>query len=119
YSDAARAEQLAFFRGVLAGQPGTRSVRLEVREDRDTITSVREESEWPLARTRWRRLFLAGPGTLSTEPPPEPGSITFKTRSRAAAFTWTVPEDIELTGPMAARLWLQLQGCDDANLFVG
>jgi uncharacterized protein len=119
YSEPARTEQLAFFRAALDERSGTRSVRLEVREDRDTVTAVREESEWPLARTRWRRLYLAGSGTLSTEPPSAQGAVTFKTRSRAAAFTWIVRDDTELTGPMAVRLWLDLHGCDDANLFVG
>ena len=120
YSEQARGEQLAFIRGVLDGTGrDRRTVRLEVREDRDTITSVREEAEWPLARTRWRSLYLAGPGVLSMEAPAAAGSIGFDTRWRAAAFNWTVPEDIELTGPMAARLWLEVTGCDDVNLFVG
>ena len=39
----------------------SRTVRLDVREDRDTVAAVREENEWPLARTRWRPLYLAGP----------------------------------------------------------
>ncbi|MBV9639338.1 MAG: CocE/NonD family hydrolase [Mycobacteriaceae bacterium] len=120
YSEPARAEQLAFIRAALDGAPNrTRSVRLEVREDRDTVAAVREEAEWPLARTVWRRLYLAAPGALSTAAPPRPGSVSFKIRSRAAAFTWTVRDDVELTGPMAARLWLDLDGCDEANLFVG
>lgn len=123
YSDAALAEQLKFFRDVLDGAPGSRSVRLEVREDRDTITAVRDEADWPLARTRWRPLYLGGhlatAKTLAADAPTKAGRVTFQTRSRAAAFTWTVPADIELTGPMAARLWVELNGCDDANLFVG
>lgn len=119
YSETALAEQLRFFRDVLDGATGARSVRLEVREDRDTVAAVREEGEWPLARTRWRPLYLSTAGLLAAEQPTIPGSITFETHSRAAAFTWTVPEEIELTGPMVARLWVQLDGCDDANLFVG
>ncbi|HWT48351.1 MAG TPA: CocE/NonD family hydrolase [Mycobacterium sp.] len=123
YSEAALAEQLNFFRGVLDGAPDSRSIRLEVREDRDTITAVREEAEWPLARTRWRPLYLGGylaeAGALAAQRPPAAGSITFETLSRAAAFSWTVPADIELTGPMVARLWVEVHGCDDANLFVG
>jgi putative CocE/NonD family hydrolase len=119
YSERALAEQLAFVRAGLDGASGARSVRLEVREDRNTVSAVREEAEWPLSRTRWRKLYLAGPGTLGADPPPSPGRVSFKTRSRAAAFNWTVPDDIELTGPMAARLWLELRGCDDANLFLG
>jgi uncharacterized protein len=119
YSEAALAEQLKFFRGVLDGAADSRSVRLEVREDRDTITAEREETEWPLARTRWRPIYLANDGMLKAEQPPAAGSVMFETHSRAAAFSWTIPADIELTGPMVARLWVELDGCDDANLFVG
>ncbi len=119
YSEPALAEQLKFFRDVLDGVPGSRTVRLEVREDRDTVVAVREENEWPLARTRWRRLYLAGAGLLAPEQPHTAGSVTFETLSRAAAFSWTVPADVELTGPMVARLWVELHGSDDANLFVG
>ena len=119
YASAARDEQLQFFRGVLDGAPGSRSVRLEVREDRDTVSAVREEAEWPLARTRWRPLYLGKAGTLNTDQQSTAGSIAFEARSCAAAFTWTVREDIELSGPMAARLWIGLDGSDDANLFIG
>ena len=119
YSKAALAEQMKFFRAVLDGAPASRSVRLEVREERDTVVAVREEGEWPLARTRWRPMYLRNNGTLAPEPPAIAGSVTFRTRSRAASFTWTVPEDIELTGPMAVRLRVELSGCGDANLFVG
>lgn len=119
YSATALSEQLKFLRDALAGSSGSRSVRLEVREDRDTITAVREETQWPLAGTRWRPMYLAGPGLLATEPPPTAGSIRFQTRSRAAAFNWTIPEDIELTGPMAARLWVQLDGCARALAAMG
>lgn len=78
YSATALSEQLKFLRDALAGSSGSRSVRLEVREDRDTITAVREETQWPLAGTRWRPMYLAGPGLLATEPPPTAGSIRFK-----------------------------------------
>ena len=121
YSEAARAEQLSFFRSVLDGDGNTpsRSVRLEVREDRTTVATVREEAEWPLGRTEWTPLYLAGAGLLATEPPTASGSIAFKTHSRAAVFSWMVPEDTELTGPMAARLWVEADGTDDLSLFIG
>ncbi|HZC51801.1 MAG TPA: CocE/NonD family hydrolase [Mycobacterium sp.] len=119
YSEAALAEQLNFFRGVLDGAPASRSVRLEVREDRDSIAAVREESEWPLARTRWRPLYLGGTGTLVPERQAEVGSISFETLSHATVFSYTFHAQTELSGPMAARLWVELDGCDDANLFVG
>jgi hypothetical protein len=121
YSEPARADQLAFFRSALDGKGDLppRSVRLEVREDRTTVTAVREEAQWPLARTKWTPLYVAGPGLLATEPPSTSGSVAFKTRSRAAVFSWTLREDAELTGPMAARLWVEAADTDDLNLFVG
>lgn len=119
YSESALAEQLRFFRDVLDGAAASRSVRLEIREDRDAVSAVREEAEWPLARTRWRPTYLGDSGMLTPKPPTNPGGVTFGTRSGAARFTWTVSEDVELTGPMAARLWVELSGCDDANVFVG
>jgi predicted acyl esterase len=84
-------------------------------EDRDTVAAVREEAEWPLDRTRWQRLYLAGAGVLATEAPHTQGLVSFKTRSRAAAFSWTVREDTELTGPMAAADLagpVRLRGCE-------
>src|ERR1700730_12662746 len=121
YSESARAEQLAFFRSVLDGDDDIppRSQRLEVWEDRHTVAAVPAEDEWPSARTKWAALYLAGAGTLATDPPRASVSVAFKTHSRAAVFSWVIPEDIELTGPMAARLWVEAQGTDDLNLFVG
>jgi predicted acyl esterase len=122
YSESALETQVSFIRAVLdetGPETPQRTVRLEVREDRETVAAVREEHEWPLARTQWRPLYLGGPGQLDVQAPTQPGSIAFKTRSGAAAFTWTAPEDTELTGPMAARLWVELQDSDDADLFVG
>lgn len=122
YSAPARAAQLAFIRDALDGpdpEKPRRTVRLEVREDRDTVVAVREEREWPLARTDWRRLYLSDDALLGPDSPIHAGTIRFQSRSAAARFTWTVPEDTELTGPMAARLWVGLDGGDDADLFVG
>ena len=119
YSEAALAEQLEFFRGVLDGAAGSRSVRLEVREDRDTVTAVREEAEWPLARTRWRPYIWPEPGCWRPSRPRRPAasrSKHFPTQRHSAGRS---AADIELTGPMVARLWVELDGCDDANLFVG
>lgn len=120
YSAEARARQLSFIRTALdstGNQIPSRTVRLEVREDRDRIAAVREESQWPLARTDWRSLYLCGPGILSDHSPTQPDSIEFKTHSRAATFTCNFTQDTELTGPMSARLWVSADR-PDANLFV-
>ncbi|HEX7353582.1 MAG TPA: CocE/NonD family hydrolase [Mycobacteriales bacterium] len=121
YGDEARATQLAFFDRHLRGAESAPlpRVRLEVRESRDRVVAVRDEEGWPLPRTRWRPLHLAADGALTEAEPQSAGSISFHTRRRAAAFTYTTDEDLELTGPMAVRLWVEVGGGTDVHLFVG
>jgi uncharacterized protein len=120
YSEPAKQVQLAFFNHYLRDgpDPGLHPIRLEVRDSRDQVAAVRGEAEWPLARTQWTPLFLS-PDGLTTEAPDTPGGITFGVRRQAAAFSWAVPGDMELTGPMALRLWVSAQGSDDVDLVVG
>jgi len=120
YSPEARAAQLRFFDRYLRGRdvPAPPRVRLEVRESRDVITSVRGEDSWPLERTQWRPLYLTGAG-LATAPPSAAGQITFGTRSQGARWEWTIAADTEITGPMALRLWVEAHGADDVDLFAG
>ena len=93
-------------------------MRLEVRESRDVVASVREEESWPLKRTEWTPLYLTAAG-LATAPPPAAGHVTFGMRQRAACFEWTVPAGTEITGPMTLRLWVEAHGADDVDLFAG
>ena len=121
YGEPARRAQLAFFDRYLRGAdvPEPPRVRLEVREDRKRVVEVRDESEWPLARTRWTPLYLASAGQLSAAAPDHIDHIEFSTKHRAAAFNYPIPADIEFTGPMALRLWLSVDGTDDVDLVVG
>jgi predicted acyl esterase len=120
YSPQARAAQLRFFDRYLRGHdvPAPPRVRLEVRESRDVITSVREEDSWPLARTDWRPLFLTAAG-LAAEPPSAAGQLAFGLRSRGACWEWTATADTEITGPLALRLWVEAHGAPYFDLFAG
>jgi uncharacterized protein len=120
YSSDARAAQLRFFDRYLRGHdvPAPPRVRLEVRDSRDVIASVREEDGWPLERTEWTPLYLTAAGLAAT-PPSAAGHITFDMRSQGACWEWTAAADTELTGPMALRLWVEAHGADDIDLFAG
>jgi len=120
YASDARDTQLRFFDRYVRGRdlPVPPRIRLEVRESRDVITGVREEAAWPLERTEWKQLYLTGTG-LSPAPVSADGHITFNMRSRGACWEWPVTEDMEITGPMALRLWAETHEADDVNLFVG
>jgi uncharacterized protein len=120
YSAEARAVQLRFFDRYVRGHdvPAPPRVRLEVRESQDAVATIRDEDSWPLARTQWTALHLTDTG-LATAPPDTGGQISFGTRSRGASWDWTVPADTEITGPMALRLWVEVGGADDVDLFAG
>ena len=120
YSDEAKTAQLRFLERHLKGadtRPLAR-VRLEVRETRNRVAEVRDENEWPLARTRWTPRYLAGDG-LSDAPPAASGTLSFEVRRGGARFGWTLTEDTELTGPMALRLYVEAYGADDLDLVAG
>jgi putative CocE/NonD family hydrolase len=90
-----------------------------VRERRDAVVTVRDEQEWPLARTQWTALHLGDDGTLGPAEPTATGTATFRLRRQAVAFSHRFDRDVELTGPMNLRLRVSLDGADDAHLFVG
>jgi predicted acyl esterase len=76
-------------------------------------------SESTLARTQWTPLYLNGDGSLSRTEPSQAGQETFQIRRQIASFTWRVPGDAELTGPMAAHMWVASPDADDLDLIVG
>jgi uncharacterized protein len=121
YSPEALAVQSRFFDCFLKGEEnGMRDsppVRLEVRSSGATVHEVRQESAWPLPAVRWTQLHL-GPGVLSESPPADPSEFRFEAGSGRATFRLPVAADFELSGPMKLRLFAELEGCSDANLFV-
>jgi len=122
YSEEGVAFQTRFFDHFLKGDENGMEqvppVRLEVRDSGNVVHEVREEREWPLARTRWTPLYLHGDGTLRVGAA-SPDILTFDAARGCAQFTWTVPADTELSGPMKLRLHVEARGTDDLLLFAG
>ena len=120
YAAEARAAQLRFFDRYLRGRevPAPPRVRLEIRESRDVVASVREEGGWPLARTAWTPLYLTA-GGLAAGPPRGAGRARFDLRSQGVCWDWPIETDTELSGPMALRLWVEAGDADDIDLFAG
>ncbi len=121
YSDDAVAAQRAFFDRHLRGAdaPALPPVRLEVRERGDRVAEVRAEQEWPPARTEWRPLHLGPRGALLADGPARgTGSAAVAARGAGLAFDLPIADDLELTGPMSAHLWVSVEGVDDAAVFV-
>jgi predicted acyl esterase len=119
--------QQTFFDHFLKGVPTEiaewPTVRLEVRE-RYAVGSMRAESEWPLARTRYTKLYLdATDGALRWTPVAAPASVRYDARGAApgphrAEFGLTFDRPVELIGHMKLRLFVSADGADDLDLFV-
>lgn len=107
-----------FVKGEENGMRDVAPVRLEVRQDRETVHAVRGEAEWPLANAQWTPLVLSADGTLRANGDAVAGTVAFDARSGTASFVWTAPRDVEIVGPMALHVTVSLEGCDDATLFA-
>ncbi|MER8058058.1 MULTISPECIES: CocE/NonD family hydrolase [unclassified Streptomyces] len=120
YGAEALRTQLAFFDRYLRERdvPAPPRLRLEIRDRLDHVVQVRDEREWPLARTDWRRLRLGEGGALS-DAEGGAGSVTFDLRREAAVFDHRFDEDTELSGPMTLRLRVATTGAEDPRLFAG
>jgi predicted acyl esterase len=81
----------------------------------------RDEQEWPLARTKWTKMYLAPNATLSPSPAGSEGSSSFSNdpdlppNQHAPGITFTsapFDEATEITGPVAAYLHASLDQPD-------
>jgi len=127
YSPEGLAAQARFFdhflRGDDTGILGQPRVRIEVREDTDTITAVRDADEWPPADTHWTPLHLvAGPtavtGSLTTQPARSTGSLTLDAPGSCATFAYRFDRDTEIVGPISLRLPVELPRGGDVSVFA-
>jgi predicted acyl esterase len=115
--------QKQFFAHYLKGEDTLRDwprVRLRVRHlDR---FEERHEDAWPIARTEWTKLYLdLETRTLRREPPPvrrTDARIMYDASRDTITFTSDpLTEETEITGPLAARLFLSSE-TTDADVFA-
>lgn len=107
-----------FLKGEANGQLDLPPVRLEVRSDADTVTSVRHEQQWPPAATVWTRWQLQPNGRLDDSVSRE-GAQPFRTRGRGLVYTRRFETDTEIVGPMRLRLSVELKNGGDMCVFAG
>ncbi|MFA5308953.1 MAG: CocE/NonD family hydrolase [Dehalococcoidales bacterium] len=99
----------------------TPRVRVSVLDPGGRDIVNRPESDWPLPRTQWEKLYLdAASLKLSPEPPVAASLVRYRADddNGQAVFTYSFPEDTEIVGHMKLRLWVEAAGSDDMDLFV-
>ncbi|MGH7390658.1 MAG: CocE/NonD family hydrolase [Candidatus Rokuibacteriota bacterium] len=106
-----------FLKGVANGWDRTPRVTLNVRHPGETFV-LRHEHEWPLARTRWTKFYLdPASRTLSARPVAPPARVEYEATGHGVTFSMTVDRETEITGPMAAKLFVS-SSTTDADLFL-
>jgi hypothetical protein len=121
YTDYGRELQLAFFDHFLHGHDNgwdeRPPVHLNVRKVDGTFVP-RDEDAWPISRTRWTRLYLdASSSGLLGEPATHASSASYLPLEGQLRFTIEIDEETEITGPMAAKLFMSTAS-EDADLFL-
>jgi hypothetical protein len=92
-------------------------VALNIRHPGEKFV-LRAENEWPLARTQWTKLYLHPDRELDPKPPDDSATLTYATSSDGVTFaTKPMTEDMEVTGPVAAKLFVS-SDTTDADLFL-
>ena len=107
-----------FLKGIDNGWVKQPRVQLNIRHPGERFV-LRHEHEWPLARTRWTKLHLDTSGmALRAAPVAEERTVEYEALGSGVTF-WTPPLDVgtEMTGPMAARLFIS-SSTADADLFL-
>jgi predicted acyl esterase len=106
-----------FLKGVDNGWEQTPPVTLNVRHPGEKFVR-RSEQEWPLARTQWTKFYL-DPVNLRLSPTPgaAPGKIEYPAMGDGLTFSMKMATETEITGPMAAKLFVA-SSTTDADLFL-
>ena len=106
-----------FLRGVDNGWDKQPRVQLNIRHPGERFV-LRHESEWPLARTTWTRFYLdPSSRTLSPKPVAAAGTLEYEALGQGLTFSMTMDRETEITGPMAAKLFVA-SSTKDADLFL-
>ncbi|MEA3193204.1 MAG: uncharacterized protein QOD26_1537 [Betaproteobacteria bacterium] len=117
YTDYGRKLQLRFFNHYLKGTGDWKNqpkVQLQIRHTDKFVE--RHENEWPLARTKWTKMYLSG-NSLSSSPGTSK-AMTFDAMGDGVTFvSEPVETETEITGPIAAKLKVS-SSTEDADLFL-
>jgi len=107
-----------FLKGEDTGWKKQPKVVLQVRHPGEKFIE-RNEQEWPLARTRWTKLYLSPTDqSLARTPVARRGAVTYDGLGDGVTFlTPPLPRETEITGPMAAKLFVS-SSTKDADLFL-
>jgi len=106
-----------FLKGVDNGWDREASIKLQVRHVDGFIE--RDEAQWPIDRTLWTKFYLnVAEKSLDRQAALTPQAIDYDTTGPGVTFTTSpMTEATEITGPLAAKLFIS-SSTVDADLFL-
>jgi predicted acyl esterase len=122
YTDYGVTLQKRFFAHFLKGEDNgwdkERPIQMVIRHPSKPFVR-RGEDEWPLARTKWTKLYLNPEDfSLGVAPVGKTAKTTYRGFSAGVTFlTQPLKDDTEITGPIAVKLFVS-SATEDADLFV-
>jgi predicted acyl esterase len=106
-----------FLKGEDTGWDKQPRVSLNIRHPNEKFV-LRAENEWPLKRTQWTQYFLQPDLGLATAAPANETTLSYQTTGDGLTFsTPPLTQPLEITGPVAVKLWLSSETAD-ADLFL-
>ena len=107
-----------FLKGEKNGWNKRPPVLLKVRHVGEKFVE-RAEKEWPLKRTKWTKVYLDPANmNLAAEAPKRAAKLSYDGMGDGVTFFLPpADEDVEITGPMAAKLFVSSE-TEDADLFL-
>ena len=106
-----------FLRGLDNGFDQTPRVQLNIRHPGEKFV-WRGEEDWPIGRTVWTPLYLRGDLTLAETEDPAGGVLEYEALGEGLHLsTEPFTEETEITGPLAAKLFIS-STTSDADLFL-
>jgi len=109
-----------YLKGVDTGIHDVPAVRYERRNAFYDGEYIYADS-WPLANTEYRHYFLTADGRLDGEPSSSSAALSYSSldENQQLAFRHTFDAATEVTGTAKLRLWVEADGADDMDLYVG
>jgi uncharacterized protein len=108
-----------YLKGIDNGWETEPRVTVEVRSADDRIHHRIAGTGWPLPETSWTRFYLdAATMRLERTAPDRASSASYAALSEGVTFsTEPLPRDMEIAGPLKARLWVE-SSTEDMDVFA-
>ncbi|KAJ4246884.1 hypothetical protein NW762_013436 [Fusarium torreyae] len=78
----------------------------------------RYSSDFPIPETDYQKLFLTPSQSVSYVQQPSHHKLSFDAKTEELEFKWPIREGLEFAGHAKMKIWVEVQGGDNLDLFI-